>query len=440
MAALEGLSALDEFLDQRGEASTPPVSPATAKHTVSPAMARRSLPAGPACRAVIEATDVVLKSLANADKRHQAVLGPVLQLIRLGSWGHSGTLDGLDEIETAFVAAVCDSRGGGEAEAKAEFTRLVDGATGKVLKNELADVYGLCDCRVGELYRLLRQRSLFTPRGRPSEVKVMRYLIACAERNKCRKVQESQRQIAVATDIRQPTVSKALQRLEELGWITRPKRRANSEAGWYLLTEPSTLMDVSTCLPASSAGTAVDTSVSALVHRLFGPQGLRGGISETLAELSLPSDCSDKNTSQLMHHSRWDRRVPEPLNRGGLSTMELHRITGTPLPTLRRHLRRLESFAMAVRDTDGLWWRQAFDPDELADSLNIKHSGELKRAQYHRERCAYWEERTKLDHDDRRCVHRVDDGHAVQYVHPRTGQVLWTDTLSERNVEGQTSS
>ncbi len=81
-------------------------------------------------------------------------------------------------------------------------------------------VQPVCGCQVRRLTALAERTVLFS-RGVAglNERKVLRYLLQRADQSGSLLVQESQRQIAEAVDVHQPTVSKALRRLREKGWL-----------------------------------------------------------------------------------------------------------------------------------------------------------------------------------------------------------------------------
>jgi predicted transcriptional regulator len=440
MADLNPLERLDELLisleaptaSGRAKAKTG----ATTKATPSELLG--SLPRAPACSAVLTQREKILKGLANDESRHQTVLGPVLQLVRLGASGHAGVAGVLEDVKTTFVELVHKDRVGGQAEAEAEFTRAVKGALGIVLQGKTVDLYGLCRCRLDALDQLLMDRSLFTKTGLTSEKKLMRYLLSRADQHHSRLVQESQRQMSVETDISLRTVNKVLQRLVKQGWIIRVRRGSSSASGSYLISEPSALMKLTTSLPSLTAEKLVVSNVSGQVHRLFGPQGVRGGAMETFAQLSewrVPAGKrvlvrltpgSVKSLGLGMHSGR-GRRVPAPTRRGGLTVQELHQVTGTPEQTLRRQLSRLHKDGLVFKDSERRWWRYRFDADWLADTLSISETAEIKAEKYVTDRRRFWDGRAGLEPDDARAVVKIEDAGVITYVHPKTGEVKWTD-------------
>ncbi len=162
------------------------------------------------CRQVEQLADKVRKALA-LDKRHPALLGPLLQLLRAGVNEHPGVLHVLPKLRTEFVQAVCGSRT--DAAAGEEFDRA---AWGSELIDELivSDVkrgpYDVCDCDLETLQLVLLVRSRFSKRGWRSEHKVLQSLVREAIKTRSRKVSKSQRQIAQDAECHQETVEKAL--------------------------------------------------------------------------------------------------------------------------------------------------------------------------------------------------------------------------------------
>ena len=158
-----------------------------------------NFPPGPPCVAMLRQQDAVTKALANGG-RHQATLGPVLQMVRLGQQGHKGLPQALADIEDDFVDRLARDRPGGHRAAEAEWNHSVQGALGIVLEAgcRLAP-YACCRCLIAEFRRAVEGNTAFTPRGRGNERKVLRYLIDCAERGRSLRVTESQRQIAEAS-------------------------------------------------------------------------------------------------------------------------------------------------------------------------------------------------------------------------------------------------
>jgi Protein of unknown function (DUF3631)/Bifunctional DNA primase/polymerase, N-terminal len=78
-----------------------------------------------------EMSDKVVRRLGEATaacygpSRHDSVLGHVLALLRFGKQGESGVFRAMSALGLTFVKAVADDREGGEADAQAEFIRML---------------------------------------------------------------------------------------------------------------------------------------------------------------------------------------------------------------------------------------------------------------------------------------------------------------------------
>lgn len=77
---------------------------------------------------VAQRLGVALYELSIGASRHDTMRGHILALLRFGSRGESGVEFALSSLYTAFVEAVGPDRDGGQAEAEAEFTRMVANA------------------------------------------------------------------------------------------------------------------------------------------------------------------------------------------------------------------------------------------------------------------------------------------------------------------------
>lgn len=402
MAAVTGREGLDQLLEQREQAlSLKSGTTAQSQKVIRPAAtALAQLPPGPPCRVTSNRRDRVLKELANGG-RHAAVLGPVLQLVRLSQQGHRGLVEVLTEIGEDFIGRVEPDRPGGAKEARQEWDKAVQGALSEVFSHARAPArHPCCSCVVDELRAALRNDEFFSGRGKLSERKILRYLFMRAEYKRTLLIQESQRQIAEAVDIRQPTVGKATDRLVRLGWLTRVPSNSRTDANAYLLGQPKRFISVSSRVPAAHpAGFLVDTVLNGYVHRLFGPRGLGPGPAEAFAALPEYSRPAGKGllarvtpgvsfTPGLLNPYRGTRQIPRPSAGKGVTISELVQRTGKSRPTARRHLKRLADQGM-VFEYHGRWWRYRFDPGVLADECRVPDTAAIKAERHRHDRRAY---------------------------------------------------
>lgn len=406
--------------------------------TAGSQMAR--LPAGPPCAVVSGQRGVVMKQLANSE-RHDAVLGPVLQLVRLAEQGHRGVASALLDVHEDFVGRVRDDRAGGRPEAQQEWRRALNGALAQVFGRGMPAVpHACCSCVITDLRAALNDDRLFTPRGKLSERKVMRYMLMRAQYRGSLLVHESQRQIAEAVDINQPTVARVLGRLVSLGWLTRTTRRSRLQVDGYVLNRPGVVKELSPRIPAGAAGPLGDTRVNAFVHRLFGPKGLGPGPAETFAALpEWRRPCGDgvlvrktptvPVTPGMVNPWRGTRQIPRPARGEGVTPADLARRTGKSTPTVRRHLKRLSQMGMVFTQR-GRWWRYRFDPAILAASLGIVDTAGIKAKRHDQQRRAYYESLSQGNAGRPPLVKRVKVDDGVAFVSEITGQIVWkTDRL-----------
>ncbi len=124
MAAMTGREGLDKLLQQKEQVFGLEVGKACIDrielHESDVSSSLRELSAGAPCPVMSTQRDVVMKQLANGG-RHAAVLGPVLQLVRLAQQGHGGLPEVLADVRGDFLSRVKDDRPGGTAQA--EFSR-----------------------------------------------------------------------------------------------------------------------------------------------------------------------------------------------------------------------------------------------------------------------------------------------------------------------------
>jgi len=220
-------AALDEYLAGRAPTkSTTPLSKRAGRNQVSRLLSVE-LPAGaPPCDAVRHIADAFRKSLTQ-DKRHLAVLAPLLRLLRAGVEGHPGVLHVLPGLRADFISAVHGSRlsddvAGEEFDRAAQGSDLITRLVECESKRALDD---LCACDLQALKLVLIDPSRFSKRGRSTEHKVWQSLIREASRTKTRRVSKSQRQIAEDAECHQESAGKALHRLEGNGLLEVVSRR-----------------------------------------------------------------------------------------------------------------------------------------------------------------------------------------------------------------------
>ncbi len=401
------------------------------------------LPAGSPCAVMSRQRDAVMKRLANS-QRHASVLGPVLQLVRLSQFGHHGLVEVLEDLRGDFIGRVQEERPGGTGEAEQEWTRSVQGALDAVFpKGTGPNPYACCACDISDFRRALRDDRLFTPHGKLAERKVLRYLLARAEYRRSTRVIESQRQVAEAIDIHQPTVCRVLKRLEILGWLAKEGRTSPWSPCSYVLHVPDMVTEVSSTRPAvAPARFLVDTPPTAWVHRLFGPQGLGPGPAETFAvlpEWQLPLGRGrlirvrpDSQSTTRLRARPATRRLPSARDGSGMTVAELVAATGKSKSTVLRHVKRLAErnliFSVLGADRQMRWWRYRFDPDVVADDYGIPETSQLKVEKHAVQRRHFYEGLTATmpRPPPSRVIRIVREGRWA-YVDVTSGEVLWRD-------------
>ena len=113
------------------------------------------------CAAMLARLQRAEKELANGG-RHDAILGNVVQLVRLAKEGHIGLPRALHRLSHDFVMRVADDRGG-RAAAEAEWQRSLDGALSEVLGSHgVLPRFPACDCFLRQLREATTDPSLFT--------------------------------------------------------------------------------------------------------------------------------------------------------------------------------------------------------------------------------------------------------------------------------------
>jgi DNA-binding transcriptional ArsR family regulator len=406
-----------------------------------------ALPDEEPCHRMQAQADHVAKALASG-KRHEATLGPIMQLVRLGREGHRGLRRALTDLSKDFVSRVSDERDGGAVEAQQEWDRSVDGALMEVLgKHGKFPVHPACDCKLAELQEASQDPALFSNgMAGVTERRILGYLIEAARLGRSVLVAESQRQIAEAIDRHQPTVSHGLKRLEALGWIRRLAGVDPLAPTPYLLLVPEVCMDISTKEPSPlPAGSSVDTTMHPHVHRLFGPAGLGPGVAETFAALPeyrvkmtrgylVRNLAGHPVTPGLLDPWQGIRQIPRPASAVGMTVGDLVEVTGKHSSTIRRHLKKLLDGGLVFEKPQShgqpRWWRLRFDPDQIADRDDIPETGQLKADRHIRDRRSFHRGRIRFDQVRNRPpgVQLVHGNDVDTYVDTRTGEVRWIDT------------
>jgi DNA-binding MarR family transcriptional regulator len=378
--------------------------------------------------------------LMSRGAHHQDVLAPVQRLLRLRQQGHLGVAMALQQAQGDFVQAMSDKRS--ENEARTEFQASVSGAWQRMTRPRDPKQHAACSCQRQALRKLVEAGvGLSKGIARTSEVRVMRHLLMRADQQGTWLITgESQRTIAQSIDVHQPTVSKVLKRLADLGFMKELSYgRGRSRANDYLLTAPDALKELSIEVP-EIAGTSIDNSVRASVHRLFGAGGLSGSVADTFGALSewyLPFGRGrlikirrESPPSPLLTNPYVGKRqIPQAAAAmEGRTVAEIAAVIRRSPSTVRKHLKRLEQEGMAFC-LEGRWWRTRFDPEALADELDVADTAERKRLEYLRQRRVRFDWQSQiLDRDGEPILEKVitESGHAI-YVSPKTGEIMWQD-------------
>jgi hypothetical protein len=81
---------------------------------------------------VLEKAGAAVRFALTAGSRHQALLDPLLDLVRKAEQGHAGLAEIIASVRTAFISSVTADRSRTQAQAFSEFDRAMDGALGLV--------------------------------------------------------------------------------------------------------------------------------------------------------------------------------------------------------------------------------------------------------------------------------------------------------------------
>ena len=238
-------AALDDYLAGRAPSkSTAPLSRrGGGRNTVSRPLSGGLTTGASPCQAVRHHADAFRKSLTQ-DKRHLALLAPLLRLLRAGVEGHPGVLHVLPDLRADFISAVHGSRLSDDA-AGEEFDRAAQGSaliTRLVECERKRALDDLCACDLRALKLVLVDPSRFSKRGRRTEHKVLQSLIREANRTKTKRVSKSQRQIAEDAECHQESAGKALRRLEADGLLEVVSRRTGQTTVLLVVPDLNQLM------------------------------------------------------------------------------------------------------------------------------------------------------------------------------------------------------
>lgn len=394
------------------------------------------------CLAALHAADAVRKGFSNGP-RHEALLAPLTRLLRLQAHAHHGVPGLVDELRTEFVFAVSDARGGDQV-AQDEFDRALAQCPVQLAKR--AKDGSLCECDLGLLRQAAQDPHLLQGRNKRLDQDVLKSLVREAIRRRSAHITKAQRQIAEDAMTRQPTVSKALRRLQDAGVLQVLSHGREQTLVVLHLTDLRTRLQDSTEVPAP-AGTSVDApSRVAPTHPIFGGRrGLSGGQRLTLELLPLHGRRLGHSwlvpvgpawrTGGSLRGRGW-RRVTVASWARGLTPRQIAQRTNQPVDTVRRQLRRMRELRLVIR-LDGLWYRTLWDPDMLAEQWGLADAPEKRRSQHRLEQSNFlkWklEKRSRLpEGHPSRVLKEIHEG-VVQYVDPGTGVVLGP----ERKAPGQ---
>jgi DNA-binding transcriptional ArsR family regulator len=351
----------------------------------------------------------------------------------------------LEEVREAFMLAVLNDRGSDVA--AAEWQSLLTGGTAALQDAPALPDHPMCSCLLRRLRTSLADPELFS-RGSSglNERKVVRYLLERADRWGSFRVQESQRQIAEAIDIHQPTVAKTLRRLVDRGWIEVESARQYGVANSYLLLEQTGTDPELSTKSQTPAKTLVDNFRSAHVHPLFGADGLGPGPAETysvLPELIRPvrpglwtvalRAGTIGSTVPEPHASR--RQVPGPLRQlDGVTVQEIVAARGLQERTIRRDLARMLAYDLVLQ-RDGRWYRYRCNPDAVTAELGIVDTSARKAAEPDRQRRGYFEQLSRPQGSrPARFKKLVGDGR-VSFFSVSTGAEIWSCVLGHREQD-----
>ncbi len=406
------------------------------------------LSASAPCRVVQAAAETALKQLAT-DALTPAILGPVLQLVRLAFLGHQGVSQALADIGAEFLGRVelRGDRTGGAAAAKDQWQRSVAGALTLVDRPAWMDGPDrrVCACfltEVREAHRAARLPLTSQGRARTTEAMVLEYLLSWARTARSPVVRQSQRQIAQATDVGLAPVNRAIARLIQQGWLIRHRRDWTQIDGLELVMPAA--ISATTTEPLAE-GVSVVALMALAVHPIFGSRGLGQGVAETFAmlpEFRRPLATRSGYLVRVSPGSAQDvpgrppssRPVPPPPS-GSATVAQLADRTGKAPTTVRRHLRRLSQVGLTFRDDAGRWWRYRAHPDWVAERYGIE-DGSIAKGRLFDQHRRNWFVPQVMAGD----VHRDEHSDSDVYVEASTGEVRWVDWDPPRLRRSRSSS
>ena len=199
-----------------------------------------------------------------------------MRVLGAGVDGHKGVRSIVPELREEFVNTVLDARGGRQT-AEDEFDRALRG-TNLLGKIKRSGPYDVCSCEIASYTAMLDQPGLFVGRTARRDRRVMQSLIREVTRTRSRMVAKSQRAIAEDADCSQHSVSKSLQKLQDVGLLEKTSRgKATSRVVLTAATRSDSIYK-----HAKYASTEIASLSSvARTHPVFGSQGLRGNQEKT---------------------------------------------------------------------------------------------------------------------------------------------------------------
>ncbi len=361
---------------------------------------------GPPCQAVQDCRDRGIKGLVTGE-RHQVLLQTTLRLVRLGQRGHAGVREVLEEFREVFVATTAPSRAGGRRETEAEWTRALAGAVQQVSRSEAPAPDACCLCRLALLWQAYHDDRFFTGgRFTCNERLVLRCLLHRVRCSSSTVVDESQRQIAEATDLHRPVVSRTLTRLHQLGWLEKRGTEAPGQATRRRVHLPPGADAVLTAPGSPSPAEYLGgNSRGVYTHPLFGKGGLGNGLQDVFG--LLPEDRRglatgagrgylvrtnpDATKTQGGADARVQRQLPAPRQLTAVTARDVADALQVSLKVARTRLARLEQaglvFPTPPKGPAGrLWWRYRLDPDEVVARHSYTNTRALKAQRHQRER------------------------------------------------------
>lgn len=396
------------------------------------------------CTAVADLLDKAAASIKQ-EPHHNAVRKPVMQLLRLRSFGHRGVSAALDELGDVYVAGMA-ARHAPRA-ARDEYDLMVTGAEAAMDKRE-AVLDGACFCDINWAKALNRERHGLTKGvAGNTEAKVMRHLLMRVEqRGRWTVTGESQRTIGLSIDVHQPTVSKALKRLRDRHLLSR------APSGHKVM--PPWARENVSIERQKTAGSSIDNFSRASVHPLFGAGGLGGGVQDTFAVLPEYSvgllhgrlfrlregTVSGGSVEAALAAPTGLRQIPRAApGQEGATVSQIALQTGRHPSTVRAHLRRLHQEGLTVQEGLAVqegrrWWRVRFDPVAVQQELAVVDTAARKAVEVARQRRGWWEGRYREDltDDGKPLWDKVyRDGHA-HFVDCQTGEVRWRDPVPDQ--------